>query len=151
MVYIYALVSGQLILYVGQTKDVKIRERGHRNRKSACASRHIPDYIDWTMKVLEETTDALGTQREQYYYDTLKPLYNHVRPMQTRREYRITHFDKRKEYYEEYKNSEQYKQYNQSEHRKALKLAYSQTEHAIQQRKEYRQKLKEKNNNITAN
>ena len=103
------------------------------------------------MKVLEETTDALGTQREQYYYDTLKPLYNHVRPMQTRREYRITHFDKRKEYYEEYKNSEQYKQYNQSEHRKALKLAYSQTEHAIQQRKEYRQKLKEKNNNITAN
>jgi hypothetical protein len=60
--------------------------------------------MDWTMKVLEETTEALGTEREQYFYDTLKPLYNQCRPGQTRKEY------------------------SQTETRKATKKAYRQTE-----------------------
>ena len=110
MTHIYALVSGQLILYVGKTNQtLKQRESKHRSRDNS-HSRYIPEYIDWIMKLLEIVPDDQGTVKEQHYYDTLKPLYNKCRPGQTFKEYQQT---------EAYKNSEAIKesckQYQQSE------------------------------------
>jgi len=151
MTHIYALVSGQLVLYVGQTvRTLKRREYDHRRSSNECHSRYIPDYIDWQIKLLETVEDEQALIKEQYYYDILKPFYNHIRPLQTRKEYRNNHFKDRQEYYNKHKDSEQYLTYNQSERRKALKLEQSRTEHAIQQRKEYRLKLKQEKNNVTA-
>jgi hypothetical protein len=61
------------------------------------------------MKVLEETTDALGTQREQHFYDTLKPLYNYKRPGQTKKEWYSS--DAGKISYKIRHKSEAYKEY----------------------------------------
>ena len=98
MVFIYALMSGQVVLYVGQTiQTLKKREYGHRCKVNEASSKHIPDYIDWTMELLEECDEASKTIREQYYYDTLKPLYNEYRPGQTPKEYRRNNQDKRSE------------------------------------------------------
>ena len=81
MVKIYALVSGKLVLYVGKTiQSLKQRECEHANKNNTTSSRHIPDYVDWTIKLLEEVTDDQSVLKEQYYYDTLKPLYNTYRP-----------------------------------------------------------------------
>jgi len=83
MARIYALMAEQLVLYVGQTKrDLRKRELEHRHWSNATTSRYIPDYIDWTIHLLEECDDIYSTQRERYYYDTLKPLYNRYRPGQ---------------------------------------------------------------------
>jgi len=112
MVYIYALMSEDMVLYVGKTKDLKGRERVHRNGKSQC-SKYVQEHGDWTMKVLEETTDALGASREQYFYDTLDPLYNYQRPGQTRKEYIQT---------ETYKACQ--KAYSQTDARKAVQRSY---------------------------
>jgi len=127
MVYIYALMSGQLVLYVGKTKRLKRREWQHRKRYSQC-SKYIPDYMEWTMKVLEETTEALGTTREQYFYDTLDPLYNHKRPGQTKEEYQKT------EVFKEYQRA-----YEQSEAGKATKRAYQQTDAYKEYQRDYQQ------------
>ena len=118
MIYIYALVSDDLVLYVGKTKRLKRREREHRNGSSRC-SQYIQEYPDWIMKVLEETTGALGTEREQYFYDTLDPLYNTQRPGQTRKEYGQT--------------------YEQTDARKANQKANHQTEAYKASKKAYRQ------------
>jgi hypothetical protein len=81
MVKIYALVSGKLVLYVGKTmQTLKQREREHKHKNNSASSRHIPDYIDWTIKLLEEVADDQGIIKEQYYYDMLKPLFNTYRP-----------------------------------------------------------------------
>jgi len=123
-------MAGQLVLYVGKTKDKKRRECEHRNKRSHC-SQQIPDYTDWILKVLEETTDALGTEREQYYYDTLNPLYNHNRPGQTKKE-----------------NSESdagkatLKAYSQSEAGKVIRKAYRQSEAGKAYQKAYYQSHK---------
>jgi len=146
MVFIYALMSGQLVLYIGQTKDMKTRELYHRSKHNKCSSCDIPTYIDWQIKRIEECEADQRFIREQYWYDTLKPLYNKIRPAQTRKEYRVIHFDDRHDYYNQYKNTEAYIKHTQSDLRKTQKLAYSRTERAIQQRKEYRAKIKAKNN-----
>ena len=87
MVKIYALVSGQLILYVGKTTRLLTkREYGHRCKNNDTGSKYIPEYIDWTIKLLEEVPDDQGIIKEQYYYDTLKPLYNRCRPGQSQKE-----------------------------------------------------------------
>jgi hypothetical protein len=79
--YIYALVSGELILYVGKSKHLKLREEYHRSKRyNDCGSRDIPDCIDWEMKKLEKVTEDIANIRERYYYDTLKPLYNINKP-----------------------------------------------------------------------
>ena len=79
--YIYALVSGQLILYVGKSKYIKLREKLHRSKRyNNCGSREIPDYIDWEMIKLEKVTENIANIRERYYYDTLNPLYNKNKP-----------------------------------------------------------------------
>jgi len=119
MTRIYALVSGQLVLYVGQTIcTLRKRETEHRCKGNTTCSKHIPDDIDWEIKLLEECEDDIATTREQYYYDTLKPFYNRCRPGQTKKEsqrkYRQTGACKesqrkseqkeaRKEYQREYK------------------------------------------------
>ena len=84
MVKIYALVSGQLILYVGKTTmTLRRREVNHRSASNDASSKHIPDYIDWTIKLLEEIPNDQSIIKEQYYFDTLKPLYNRCRPGQS--------------------------------------------------------------------
>ena len=91
MTMIYALVWGQLVLYVGQTiQTLRKREREHRSKGNRASSKYIPDDIDWEIKLLEECEDDIATMREQYYYDTLKPFYNNNRPGQTKKEYRQT-------------------------------------------------------------
>ena len=88
MTHIYALVSGQLVLYVGKTvRTLKEREQKHRNNGNNTNSKYIPKYIDWTMKLLETVSEDQAVMKEQYYYDTLKPLYNRCRPGQSRIEY----------------------------------------------------------------
>ena len=130
MVYIYALMSGQLVLYVGQTKRLKRREWEHRNKKGCSCSKYIPDYMEWTMKILEETTDTLGIQREQYFYDTLKPLYNRQRPGQTKKEYCkiYAQTDTRKIFQKAYRQTDAYKEgnkaYEMSEAGKEYRKAY---------------------------
>lgn len=96
MKFIYALVSGQLILYVGQTNNMVNRERQHRHKQPTCTSKNIPDYIDWEMKLLEQCDDNNATMRERYFYDTLKPLYNKCIPGRTNREIEATEVRKEK-------------------------------------------------------
>ena len=74
--HIYALMSGQLVLYVGKTADPKEREYMHRSKHNTSGSRHIPPYTDWNMKLLEKCSTELSKLREQYWMDQLKPLYN---------------------------------------------------------------------------
>lgn len=81
MVKIYALISGELILYVGKTTNLKRRERFHRSRYlNSTGSKNIPKDTEWTMKLLETVSDEIGYLRERYYFDTLMPLYNINRP-----------------------------------------------------------------------
>jgi hypothetical protein len=113
MPHIYALVSGQLILYVGKTNQtLKQRENKHRSGDSS-HSRYIPEYINWTMKLLETVTDDQAIPREQYYYDILKPLYNNKRPGQTDKEYRDSEACNNS--LQKYRQSETYKRYRQSD------------------------------------
>jgi predicted GIY-YIG superfamily endonuclease len=113
MVFIYALVSGQLILYVGRTNDMKRRIKDHRCKKNNSHSKYIPEYIDWTMKLLETVPDDQGTVKEQYYYDTLKPFYNRYRPGQTPEEHAMSNLGR-----------EVIKRYEQSEARREARRRY---------------------------
>lgn len=124
MTHIYALVSGQLILYVGKTlRTLKLREAQHKLKSNATHSKYIPEYIDWTIKLLETVPENQGTVKEQFYYDTLKPLYNRNRPGQTK-----------KEVQKKYEQSEAYKKL-----RREKSKTYQQTEAYKQYIKEYRQ------------
>ena len=78
MAKIYALMSGQLVLYIGSTiRTLKKRENGHRCKKwNTTGSRHIPFDCEWNIVLLEECLKSEMRVREQHYYDTLKPLYN---------------------------------------------------------------------------
>ena len=99
----------QLVLYVGQTiKTLNQRAWRHRSKSNDTASRHIPEYTDWEIKLLEECNDDVGTAREQYYYDILKPFYNVKRPGQTRSE-------SQKGYMQTEKGKEAIKRYKQTE------------------------------------
>jgi hypothetical protein len=92
MTRIYALMWGQLVLYVGQTRNtLKQRQTEHRSKGNRCYSKYIPDDIDWEIKLLEECEDDIAIMREQYYYDTLKPFYNKKRPGQTQKESQRKH------------------------------------------------------------
>jgi predicted GIY-YIG superfamily endonuclease len=117
MTHIYALVSGQLILYVGKTGDMKEREYGHRSG-GCCHSKYIPKYIDWTMKLLETVPNDQAITKEQYYYDTLKPLYNNKRPGQTSEQYQQS--KARKDAQRKYQQLETYKK----AHREACRKYY---------------------------
>lgn len=140
MVYIYALVSGQLILYIGKTnKNIKQREIQHRYNGNRCSSQNIPEYIDWEIKLLEEVPEDQGVTKEQYYYDILKPLYNKCRPGQTRAEYRQIDAHK-----------EAQRKYEQSDAHKEAKCRYRQSEAGKEAQRRYRLKKKseEKQNGV---
>jgi hypothetical protein len=84
MVKIYALMSGELVLYVGKTMvSLKERERRHRTKSNDTCSRYIPKDCEWEMVHVDDVPDDEGVKWEQYYYDTLDPLYNRNRPGQT--------------------------------------------------------------------
>jgi|688.fasta_scaffold651110_2 hypothetical protein len=53
----------------------------------------------WEIKLLEECDEEQGVAREQYWYDTLMPLYNKQRPGQMKQEYQSEYLksDKGKE------------------------------------------------------
>jgi len=87
MAKIYELVSGQLCLYVGKTlQSLQQREREHRCNSNRARSKHIPDYTEWEIKLIEECDGDISTAREQYWYDIKKPLFNYQRPGQPRKE-----------------------------------------------------------------
>ena len=91
MVRVYALVEGNLILYVGKTiRDLKRRARFHRAKYDQTHSRYIPEHCEWEMVEIGEYPDDEGTLWEQFWYDTLDPLYNSQRPGQTSAEYMQT-------------------------------------------------------------
>jgi len=122
MTKIYALVSGQLILYVGKTNiKLKKRESNHRAKSNDCYSKYIPDYTDWVIILLEECFDENAIEREQYYYDTLNPLYNHRRPGQTAREYQFKY--KRTEEYKE--RQRELRDYKAEHERRKIRNAFS--------------------------
>jgi hypothetical protein len=109
MTYIYALTSGKLVLYVGKTsQSLTKREYYHRHSSNRCNSRYIPEHIDWTIKLLETVPNNQETIKEQYYYDTLKPLYNRCRPGQTDQEYE--NYDRVKAKRHEYQATTAYKE-----------------------------------------
>ena len=77
---IYALMSGQLALYVGSTiRSLTAREINHRSVSNTTASRHIPKDLDWEMILLDSienyTLNEIA-EKEQDWLDKLKPLYN---------------------------------------------------------------------------
>ena len=123
MASVYALMDEGLVLYVGSTIQIlKERKWVHRSKGNDCSSRHIPKDCEWVMTLLESCSVEEMIMREQYYYDTLKPLYNERRPGQT---------------WKEYKQSDAYKEYvrlyEQTDARKESKRLYDQTD----ARKEY--------------
>ena len=147
--FIYGLYSGQLVLYIGKTmQSLKARESNHRTIANRASSRHIPPYIDWEIRLIEECQDAQGTLREQYWFDTLKPLYNRCRPGQTDQEYQQT--EAGKESVRRYQQTEAFKEsqrrYDQSEARKEYKRRYQQSEARKESKRRYYQKKKAKLN-----
>ena len=79
---IYALMWGNLVLYVGKTKQtLQKRAIKHRSLKSnKTCSKYIPNYIQWEIVLIDTVPDDEATKWEQYYYDELMPLYNAYRP-----------------------------------------------------------------------
>ena len=132
--FIYGLYSGQLVLYVGKTNvSLKSREANHRTPSNKTSSRYIPPYIDWEIKLIEECKESDGALREQYWYDTLKPLYNRCRPGQTDQEY-----------YQTEARKEVQRRYAQSEARKEYQRRYAQSEAGKESKRRYYQKKKAK-------
>lgn len=143
--FIYGLYSGQLVLYVGKTtSSLRKREIHHRSKCNNASSKYIPVYIDWEIRLIEECEESEGTLREQYWYDTLKPLYNRQRPGQTWKEYKQT--EARKEYQQTDAYKDYQRKYNQTEARKESKRKYKQTEAYKEYQRKYYQKKKELKN-----
>jgi predicted GIY-YIG superfamily endonuclease len=116
--FIYTLVSGQLILYIGKTVNLERRRCKHRSKFNTTSSRHIPSYIDWEIKLLEECSTDASNLREQYWIDELKPFYNEVKAYN-----HLSQIERVKEYQatEEYKkkiSTEEYRAYNREAQRK---------------------------------
>ena len=101
MASIYALMSGQLCLYIGSTiQSLATRASAHRTGFNYCGSTNIPEYIDWDIVLLEECPVESRYVREGFYYNKMTPLYNERIPGRTRTEihadYEIRNAEKRK-------------------------------------------------------
>jgi hypothetical protein len=74
---IYAIQSDQLVLYVGKT-TMTLRKRSfqHRAPHNKASTRHIPKDQAWIMKELEICNQKNIRERESYWINKLKPLYN---------------------------------------------------------------------------
>ena len=115
MYYIYALKCEELVLYVGQTVNMRRRFYAHKEREKTCGSREIPKDMDFYMDILEIVdTIEEAKQREQFFFDTLKPFYNKQRPGQTQKEFKEKWKKRNKEYNKEYykANKEKLIEYN---------------------------------------
>ena len=125
---IYALMDGITCLYVGKTKNsLSLRANNHKHKKSKCYTKYIPDDIQWTIELIEECDNSIVRLREQYWYDTLEPLYNKNRPGQTGAEsskaYREKHKEQTIAYFKIYRqNNKEKRNARQRAWRKAKKL-----------------------------
>jgi hypothetical protein len=138
MTKIYALMCGQLVLYVGQTiHTLKQRERKHRSKGNNCCSKYIPKDIDWETVLLEECEDDIAITREQHYYDTLKPFYNRCRPGQTKKE-------SQKKYQQTEACKEIQRKWRKTEAGKESKRKYQQTEACKETQKERNKRYRAK-------
>jgi predicted GIY-YIG superfamily endonuclease len=124
MYYIYALKCEELVLYVGQTIDMRRRFNAHKRQTNPdCGSRDIPDDMDFYMDLLEVVdTIEEARQQEQFYYDTLKPFYNTVRPGQTKKECNRKYYEKNKQKIKEY--VKEYREENKEKIQEYRKVYY---------------------------
>ena len=124
---IYALMWGELILYVGKTvRSLKQRAASHRTSSNMACSKYIPDYMDWEIVLVDEVSDEEGTKWEQYYYDELMPLYNLYRPGQTKLEYNRSKGYAAGKAWAKKTGYAYVKEYNKSDKHKAYLRAYYQ-------------------------
>lgn len=74
-------MSGQLVLYVGQTrKTLARRASNHRAPTNTCGSKNIPRYIEWNIKLLEECEETHASDWERFYIEMYMPPYNQIIP-----------------------------------------------------------------------
>jgi len=104
MPIVYALMEGQLVLYIGSTTQIlKDRANQHRTKNNESASRYIPEHSKWVITILEDCTIERRLEREQYWIDILNPLYNmkdaipKKTPLQRVKEYQARNKEKIKE------------------------------------------------------
>jgi hypothetical protein len=84
MPVVYCLHTLGLIWYVGSTKCIRKRKSDHLcGRTEEERNDWIPDMYDIEFKILEEITSDNLRQRERFYIETLKPLYNLRVPART--------------------------------------------------------------------
>ena len=81
---VYALMWGDLVLYVGSTiLTLHERKMHHTQRSNKVGSKKIPSYMDWEIVELEIVDSAdrrVLRYREHYHYNKLHPLYNIYKP-----------------------------------------------------------------------
>jgi len=78
---VYGLFAEELCLYVGCTiRKLKYRETRHRHELNACSSRNIPSDCEWKIRLIEVCEANIKHERELYWYNELKPFYNHNVP-----------------------------------------------------------------------
>lgn len=134
MVKIYALMSGEEVLYVGQTcRSLRRRESAHRCSSNDCGSRHIPSDVQWVMQLLEECEEEHANEWERFYIEMYAPPYNKKLPGRTDAEYRKTNIQKayQKAYHKEYQ-----KKYRQTKAREEYMRAYRLRQKAIKEREQ---------------
>lgn len=131
--FLYKLECEGLVLYVGKTVDMKERYYKHCCRKDTSGSREIPHDMVWSMVLLEDCEDILGTSREQYYFDTLKPLYNKCRPGQTQLEYKRSHPEQRREINRRY--HEAHRETHNAKSKEGMRRHYAKNKDAINARR----------------
>lgn len=88
MATIYSLETDGVVWYVGSTRQSpKQRFREHRCKKDSFAgSYQIPEDYEYTLKVLETCPEETRFERETYWFNALKPLFNIRHPPTSRQE-----------------------------------------------------------------
>lgn len=81
---IYGWFDGDISLYIGQSKQLNHRMSSHKqwfNNPSLVPLQKefyitLNKHVNASIRVIEECSPEVLLEREQYYIDTLKPLYN---------------------------------------------------------------------------
>lgn len=85
---VYGIFSGDLSLYVGQSVQINGRLSTHKTclKNQSTAEKNYPtmahlypllrQHSNVEFRIVEECSPEMLLHREQYYIDTLKPLYN---------------------------------------------------------------------------
>lgn len=132
---IYALVSEDIVWYVGQTSQtLRQRKFGHTCKTNRTSSKNIPVGVKWDIILLEETDDNISTDTERFYIDFLNPVCNLKIPGRPDEEYRSS--TEYKELVKNYRKSPRYRELANIRHAKyrasskgiATELAYRQTQ-----------------------